>query len=355
VRFERRQTKRMGKAVRISMLLVFLGIVVMVIVVYNFYSRIFMTNVSLDTDHQLIYIPAEADFEWVVNKLEEDSIVDNRKSFRWVARQKEYDKYVKPGRYKIRNGLSNNELVNMLRLGEQDPVMVVFNNIRNLEELAGKVSSYLEQDSLVFSTHLTNPQLPGNYGFDQATFTSMFIPETYEFYWTTTPQEFTDRMSREYEKFWDGARDRKAKKLDMSRTEVVTLASIVDEETLYDDENERVAGVYINRLEKGIPLQADPTLKFAIGDFTRKRIINEDKLIDSPYNTYKYKGLPPGPISIPSISAIDGVLNHENHNYLFFCAKSDFSGYHAFARTLAQHNRNAREYQKALNQRRIYR
>ena len=183
----------------------------------------------------------------------------------------------------------------------------------------------------------------------------MFIPNTYEFFWTTDPEQFTDRMKKEYEDFWSGERDRKAKRMEMSRSEVVTLASIVDEETMYNDENERVAGVYVNRLEQGIPLQADPTLKFAMGDFTVKRILNEDKKIESPYNTYKFKGLPPGPISIPSVSAIDGVLNYENHNYIFFCAKADFSGNHAFARSISEHNRNAREYQKALNKRRIYR
>ncbi len=143
--------------------------------------------------------------------------------------------------------------------------------------------------------------------------------------------------------------------MEMTRSEVVTLASIVDEETLFDDENERVAGLYMNRIERGIPLQADPTLKFAMGDFTVKRILNEDKKIDSPYNTYKYRGLPPGPISIPSVSAIDGVLNHEDHGFIYMCAKADFSGYHAFAKTLSQHNQNAREYQKQLNKNKIYR
>jgi len=161
-------------------------------------------------------------------------------------------------------------------------------------------------------------------------------------------------MKREYDRFWDGERDRKAKKINMTRAEVVTLASIVDEETLFDDENSRVAGLYLNRLEQGIPLQADPTLKFALGDFSRQRILNEDKEIDSPYNTYKFKGLPPGPISIPSVSAIDGVLDYENHRYLYMCAKADFSGYHAFARDYSQHLKNARAYQKALNSRRIY-
>jgi len=344
----------MGKAVRISMLVVFLGLVIMVLVVFKLYARVFSPNVKLDTAQELFYIPTGSDFEYVLNGMEEGGILEDSKSFQWVASKKYYDINVKPGRYKIRNGLSNNELVNMLRAGNQDPVMVVFNNVRSLDQLAGKVTPYLESDSAVFATYFDDEELPAKYDFDAATFSSMFIPETYEFFWTTSPEAFTDRMKQEYEKFWEGERDRKARKLDMTRAEVVTLASIVDEETLYDDENSRVAGLYLNRLEQGIPLQADPTLKFALGDFSRQRILNEDKKVDSPYNTYKFKGLPPGPISIPSVSAIDGVLDYEKHRYLYMCAKADFSGYHAFARNYDQHLKNARAYQRQLNKKRIY-
>lgn len=344
----------MGKAVRISMLVVFLGLVIMVLVVFKLYARVFASNVVLETPHEIFYVHSGSDFADVTKSLEEQGIIENVKSFEWVAAKKGYDENVKPGRYRIQNGSSNNELVNMLRSGNQDPVMVVFNNVRTLRDIAGRVSQYLEIDSIQLSAHLTDPELPSKYGFDAATFTSMFIPETYEFFWTATAEDFTHRMRDEYEKFWKGERDRKAQKMNMTRSEVVTLASIVDEETLYDDENSRVAGVYLNRLEQGIPLQADPTLKFALGDFSRQRILNGDKQIDSPYNTYRFKGLPPGPISIPSISAIDGVLDHENHRYLYFCAKADFSGYHAFARTYSQHLSNARAYQRALNSRRIY-
>jgi UPF0755 protein len=354
VKFERSRTRQMGKAVRVSMLIVFLGLVIMVLVVYKLYSRVFIPNVSLEEEQEIFYIPTGSGFEDVMTGMEEKGIIENPKSFQWVAHKKGYDKLVKPGRYKIRNGISNNELVNMLRSGNQDPVMVVFNSIRTLDQLAGKVSQYLEADSSDFAIYLDNKELPSQFGFDTATFTSMFIPETYEFFWTTSPNDFTERMKREYDRFWDGERDRKAKKMNMTRAEVVTLASIVDEETLYDDENSRVAGLYLNRLEQGIPLQADPTLKFALGDFSRQRILNEDKEIDSPYNTYKFKGLPPGPISIPSVSAIDGVLDYEKHRYLYMCAKADFSGYHAFARDYSQHLKNARAYQKALNSRRIY-
>ena len=353
--FDRRRTRRPNKIVRVSMLFVLTGLVIMVLVVYKFYGRIYEVNVSLDEEQEIFYIPTGADFEFVIDQLENEGIIENRKSFRWVAIKKRYENNVKPGRYKIRNGISNNELVNMFRSGNQDPVMVVFNNVRTLDQVAGKVSVYLEGDSADFATYLADTSLFGKYGFSKETFTSMFIPNTYEFFWTTDPEQFTGRMKKEYEDFWSGERDRKAKRMELNRSEVVTLASIVDEETMYNDENERVAGLYVNRLESGIPLQADPTLKFAMGDFTVKRILNEDKLIDSPYNTYKFKGLPPGPISIPSVSAIDGVLNYEDHNYIFFCAKADFSGNHAFARTLSEHNRNARAYHKALNKRRIYR
>lgn len=341
--------------VRISMLVVFLGLIVMVLVVYNLYSRIFVPNVTLDAEHAIFYIPTGSDFEYVIDHLEDEGIIDDRRSFRWVAIKKGYDRNVRPGRYKIRHGSSNNDVVNLLRSGSQDPVMVVFNNIRTLDQLAGKVSGYLEPDSADFAEWFAREDQPAKYEFDRVNFSSMFIPNTYEFYWNTTPEAFADRMHREYEKFWQGERDRKARRMEMSRSEVITLASIVDEETLFDDENSRVAGVYINRLERGIPLQADPTLRFALGDFTVKRILNAYKQIDSPYNTYKYKGLPPGPISIPSVTAIDGVLDYEKHHYYYFCAKADFSGYHAFARTLSEHNRNARQYQEALNRNRIYR
>jgi UPF0755 protein len=352
---ERRRTKRVSRVVRGSMLMVFLGLVVMILVVYRFYGRIFEPSVSLDEAQAIFYIPTGSDFQYVIDHLESDGIIHNRNTFRWVAAKKGYDQVVKPGRYKITNGISNNQLVNLLRSGNQDPVMVVFNHVRTLDQLAGKVSRYLEADSGTFAAFLSREDLPSRYGFDRQGFTSMFIPNTYEFFWTTTPEEFTERMNREYLKFWEGERDRKAGRLGMTRTEVVTLASIVDEETLFDEENARVAGMYLNRIKRGIPLQADPTLKYAMGDFSVKRILNEDKQIASPYNTYKHRGLPPGPISIPSISAIDAVLDHESHAYIYMCAKADFSGYHAFATTLAEHNRNAQAYQRALDRSKVYR
>jgi UPF0755 protein len=182
----------------------------------------------------------------------------------------------------------------------------------------------------------------------------MFIPNTYEFYWTTSATEFAERMKTEYDRFWDTTRKQKAEEIEMSPVEVTTLASIVQAETTKTEELPRVAGLYINRLQRGIPLQADPTVKFAVGDFTLKRILNKHLEIDSPYNTYKHAGLPPGPINFPEISAIDAVLNYEDHNYLYMVAKPDFSGFHNFSTTLAEHNRNANRYRAALNERQIW-
>jgi UPF0755 protein len=350
---ERKKTKSTSKYLRISLLVVFIGVMISVIVVFNKYQQVFSENVEIEEGYIFFYISTGSTYEEVWKDLNNENILINKKSFEWVAQRKEYSESVKPGRYRIKNGMSNNELVNLLRSGNQEPVMVIFNNMRTLDQLAGKISTYIEPDSIEILTHLLDTKLPAKYGFSQETFLAMFIPNTYEMFWSYSAVDFTNRMAREYEIFWE-KRDKKLTKLEMTREEVSTLASIVDEETTFDAENERVAGLYINRLTKGIPLQADPTLKFAIGDFARKRILNADKKIDSPYNTYKYRGLPPGPISIPSVSAIDGVLNYEKHNYLYMCAKADFSGNHAFARTLKQHNQNAAEYQKELNKRGIF-
>jgi UPF0755 protein len=191
------------------------------------------------------------------------------------------------------------------------------------------------------------------YGFNRRTILGMFVPDTYEFWWNTSAEEFIGRMYREYDKFWNRARTSRAGEINFTPNEVITLASIIINETNKEDEYRRIAGVYINRLRQGIRLQADPTVKYALGDFERKRILKTDTWVDSPYNTYLHAGLPPGPIAIPVIKAIDAVLQYEKHDYIYFCAREDFSGYHNFARTLDQHNKNARSYQKALNRRNI--
>ncbi len=320
---------------------------------YKTYSRIYAPNVNASNTY--LYIPTGSGYEDVVGLLLEDSLLKNIDSFKWVAEKKNYPNHVYPGRYKLDSTMSNNDIVNKLRSGFQDPVKVIFNSVRTREQLAGKIAKQIEPDSIELVKLFYDDSLISDLGLVQETFTCIFLPNTYEFWWNTSGEKFVSRMNVEYQRFWNEDRKIRAAKLNLTKEEVITLASIVDEETLYNDEMPRIAGVYINRLRLRMHLQADPTLKFAIGDFSIKRVLNVHKRINSPYNTYKNYGLPPGPISIPSIAAIEAVLNYEKHQYLYFCAKPDFSGYHNFAKTLSQHNINAREYQRALNRERIWR
>ena len=300
-----------------------------------------------------LYVPSGADLNEVMDSLTGHGFLAKPERFRHYAGQKNLDERLKAGRYKLTDGMSYRALINRLVIGDQAPVNLTFNNIRTLDRLAAAASRYIEADSVELVSALTNRTNAEKYGFTPETFIGMFIPNTYQFYWNTSAEGFMERMKSEYDRFWTAERDAKREKLGLSRDEVSTLASIVAEETVKADEMPRVAGVYINRLKINMPLQADPTVKFAVGDFTLRRILFKHLEVDSPYNTYKYSGLPPGPICVPPIRAIDAVLDHEDHSYLYFCAKEDFSGYHNFARTLAEHNRNARIYQDALNRRGI--
>ena len=326
------------------------------ITAYFFYSRIYQPNVVMEYEKEVfVYIPTDATFEDVQQILIASGVVQNTSSFRWVAEQKNFIHNIKSGRFLLENGMNNNELVNLLRSGRQTPVDVVFNNVRTKEQFAGKIASQLELDSLDLLLAMVDTAFTNPLDLDALTVSSIFIPNTYEFYWDVSVTDFLARMTAEHHYFWTEHRKTKAQKLKLSQKDISTLASIVEKETLKKDEQPKVAGLYLNRLARGIRLESDPTVIFAIGDFTIKRVLNKDLKIDSPYNTYKHKGLPPGPISIPSIQAIDAVLNHEKHDFIFMCAKDDFSGYHNFAKTYAGHLNNARKYRKALNQRGIKR
>ena len=237
----------------------------------------------------------------------------------------------------------------MFRSGSQSPVRVTFTSLRTVEDLAGRLGERLYADSAEFLAVMTDGNMARRFGFEPEEYIAMFIPNTYEFYWTVTPEGFAERLSREYERFWDGERDGKLTRSGLTRAEAATLASIVEEETAVSDEMATIAGVYINRIKKDMLLQADPTVKYAAGNMSLRRVLNKHLAIDSPYNTYIYKGLPPGSIRIPSVQALEAVLDYQQSDYLFFCAKSDLSGRHAFAKTLAEHNRNAQAYFKALN------
>ena len=322
---------------------------------YNIYHDIYSPNVSLKPETSAyFYIPTGAGMEDVVKRLYEKNYIMDKASFEWVAEKKNYKRHVHPGRYLIRNNMSNNALINLLRSGKQEPVKVVINNrLIFKHELAARVAEYLETDSVSLVQLLGDEQFADKYGFNTRTILCMIIPNTYYFNWNTSAEEFFGRMAAEYKKFWTDKRKQRAGAIGLSQSEVAVLASIVELETLMEDEKSRIAGVYINRLRKRMLLQADPTVKYALGDFSIRRVLKKHTRFDSPYNTYKYPGLPPGPICLPSISTMDAVLYHEEHDYLFFCAKEDFSFFLNFAKTLRQHSANARRYQKALNERGI--
>jgi UPF0755 protein len=323
---------------------------------YYIYKVIFDPNVwTPEKQEASINIPTGSDFDDVKELLYSNGLIIHRKNFEWWAEKKKYPQNIKPGHYILSHGMSNDALINMLRSGKQTPVRVTFNNLRDLYELAGKVSAQIEADSSALINYMKSPELLALKNIDSANLKGVFIPNTYEFWWNTTAKEFSDRMFEENEKFWNAERLEKVLRTGLSKEEVVTLASIVEKETNMNDEKATIAGVYINRLRSKWLLQADPTVIYALQDYSLRRVLNKHKEVDSPYNTYEHLGLPPGPICIPSIASIDAVLNYEDHDYMFFCARDDLSGYHAFASTNAEHRRNARAYQRALDERGIYR
>jgi UPF0755 protein len=264
------------------------------------------------------------------------------------------DTSIKPGRYILKGGWSNYEFLSTIRSGNQSPFMVVVRSQRSLEKFASSISAQIEADSGSLIRAFTEPEFLESQKIDPENVLSYIIPNSYEFYWNTSAEQFRDRIVKEHNDFWrSNNRISKAASLGMEPEEVYTLASIVEKETAKVEERPTIAGVYLNRLQRNIPLQADPTVIFANQDYNIRRVLNKHLEIDSPYNTYKYSGLPPGPISMASISSIDAVLNAEDHNYLFFCARPDDSGLHQFASTLSEHNRNARKFHNWLNSRGI--
>jgi len=323
---------------------------------FSLYRRAFAPNIyTKDKKNTYLYIPTGSTYEDILKLINEKKLIKNSQSFAWASRKKNYPNHVNPGRYKVKNRMSNNEFINMLRSGRQDPVMLTFNNLRTEKQLAKRLSDQLEIDSPSIMSFFNSDSIARSYGFDKYTFRCIFIPNTYEVYWNISTESLFQRMLSEYDSFWTWKRKNKAEQIGLTKEEVITLASIVNEETRKDNEKSRIAGVYMNRLHKGIRLHADPTVIYAIGNFSMQRVLRKHYKIDSPYNTYKFGGLPPGPICFPEVSSIDAVLNYEKHNYLYFCAKPDFSGYHNFAKTLKEHNRNAELYRRELNKRRIYR
>ncbi|MCX6245420.1 MAG: endolytic transglycosylase MltG [Bacteroidetes bacterium] len=338
-----RSTKRLLQAL---FLLIIVGICIQGV---HYYRIFFKPNMTTGNQpYTYIYIRTGMDYSAVRNLLNDGHYMRDLKSFEQVAKKKKYDVKVKPGRYRITDGMNNNELVNLLRSGKQEPVKLIVQNVRTPQELAGKVAGQIEADSVSILNLMRDPVYLRTFGAEPATVFTLFIPNTYEFLWNTSAEKFFQRMYRERQKFWNDERLTKMSREGLDIAGVITLASIIEKETSKESEKPVIAGVYMNRLQKSWQLQADPTLIFAWNDYTIKRVLDKHKEINSPYNTYKHTGLPPGPICLPSVSSIEAVLNYEKHAYMYFCAKEDLSGYHNFSKTLAEHNRNAERYQAAL-------
>ncbi len=336
---------------------VFIGILVAIFTGFggHYYLKIFSENLQQDT---LVYIPSNASIENVRDSLK--SNLNDPEAFIWVAQKKNYTSKIRAGKFALKAGMSSNDLINHLRGGKQIPVKLTFNNQHRLEWLAGRISKQIEADSLELLKHFTDSTFLKSKGFTKETALSMYIPNSYQIYWNTSADAFQKRMYKEYERFWNSNRISKAQKQNLSIEEVMVLASIVQKETANIAERPMVAGLYLNRYRKNWALQADPTVIFALKqkhgqELEIKRVLHRDLKIASPYNTYKYKGLPPGPISMPDISSIDAILTPVNHKFYYMCASIEKIGTHTFAKTLREHNRNAQKYQRWLSKQGIKR
>lgn len=319
---------------------------------YFAYGMIYSPNVPLSLEDTSFNLPLGTDFEDLTDILSEKGIIEDIPSFRMVAKLMKFDKRENiSGRFEIEPGWNNRELISLLRANKQAPINVTINNVRLISDMAGKVASYIETDSITLLNYLTNPDNLKKWGYTEETILTLFIPNTYQVYWNTSPEKFVARMQIEHDKYWNskGRRDSIAQ-LGLTPIEAYTLASIIEKETTNPKETKTISGVYHNRLQQGIALQADPTVVFGVGDFSIRRVLNKHLEYESPYNTYIHSGLPPGPIYMPTLSSLNAAIFPEKHEYIFFCAKPGYDNEHSFAQTLSQHNRNARIYHSWLNQ-----
>jgi UPF0755 protein len=341
----------MVKALRIILPLLLIAGAVIGIYVYQKYIN--GPKIPSGLSSYIVTIPDNSSYEEVLDSLQKKGFVEDAEVFTLFAKRMNYVRNpMRAGRYEVKPGWSMIELIRHLRSNAQAPVKLILHNERLPEQIAAKAARFIQPDSLEIWTFLNDPQYLESIGYERETITSLFIPNTYEFFWNTSPKGFVERMISEHEKFWNqNGRTARAEQMGLSPKEVYTLASIVEKETLVAAERPKMAGVYLNRLRIGMPLQADPTAVFARRDFDTPRVTDYHTKYDSPYNTYMYAGLPPGPISMASIGSIDAVLNAADHDYLYFCAVGDGSGLHNFAKTLAAHNRNAAIYRQNLKER----
>ena len=324
------------------------GSILLITFTFYTYQIVYIANVLVDRDDKLFVVKSGATYQSVLRDLGNGNYVNDMVSFSFLAKLNGYNKKIVPGRFILRRNMTNLQAIKVLKSGKQEPVKVTFSYVRLTSELGEKLTKNIGVTPDEFEEALEKFIENNKEGFTKENIRCMFIPNTYEVYFNVTPESLIQKMNEEYKRFWNTDRLAKANKLGLMPIEVSILASIVQAETVKEDEAPKIAGLYINRLKKNIALQADPTLVYASGDFSLKRVLNTHKQIDSPYNTYKFPGLPPGPINVPQIVNIDAVLNAEDHKYYYMCAKEDFSGYHNFAKNLDEHNVNARKYQKAL-------
>lgn len=323
---------------------------------YLAYRTIYQPNVNLgDKKSEFIYIPTGSKFEDVLNILTENDILKSKSSFSWLAEKKKYNKSVKPGKYRILATMGNNALINLLMAGIQEPVEINFSGIRSMQQLTSRLYRRIEADSMQLYYAFNDNALLKKYNFNRENIQAIMIPDEYKFYWNTSAEQFLDKMYEAYTEFWNKARKAKAQKMNLTLNEVSILASIVQSEQCCDNEEKKViAGLYLNRLKKGKELESDPTVIYAIGNFSIQRVNFNQLRFNSPYNTYMHKGLPPGPIAFVQKSSIDAVLNYNKNNYFYMCAKEDFSGRHNFAIDYNEHLKNAKKYREALNKRNIH-
>lgn len=314
-----------------------------------YFYNILTTPVSTCSDYR-IYIRQQDTQESILSSIIEADPDARTKGLTYILNHRKYNLNIHTGCYTVKSGATPKQVADMLSGGAQTPVRLTINSTRTLSQMVHSISSQLMVDSAAVASRLSDDKLLDSLGYTPATVFCMIIPNTYEVYWNISADALIKRLIKERDRFWNESRRNKAGAIGLSELEVMTLASIIEEETSKSDELPMVAGLYINRLNRKMLLQADPTVIFALGGERPKRVLKEHLEVDSPYNTYKYAGLPPAPIRFVNTRSIDAVLNYTKHNYLYMCAKEDFSGYHNFAVTLSQHNANARRYQRALNQ-----
>lgn len=325
---------------------------------YWAYMNLYKPNVSLEgKNFKYVYIPSDADFETLLNTLYSEGVIENHKTFEWMAKRMDLDKNVHPGRYRVNKGMNNRQIILMLKNNKQEKVKLTFNSqIRTKEELIEYLDDKLELNFDEMDEYLSDDVLlEKEYGLDPDNIMALILPNVYEVSWVIKKEELFGEIKNYFNSVWTKERREKSKKNGYTLVEVMVLASIVQSESGIVSEQQKIAGVYVNRLKKNMPLQADPTLKFANRNFDVQRVTNADKQIDSPYNTYKYKGLPPGPICLVNMQSLDATLNYTKHNYLYFCAKPSLNGYSDFSSNYDQHLKYADAYQKALDQKGIKR